>query len=562
MLRIGKTPALALCARSGICLAATLVLAVATAAQPPLPPKASAATNARAPRAVAARQVLVQFKPGAKDAEIARSLAAHGAKVHKHIRTEPMREKAERGIHVLETGKPLEATLRELAADPTVLFAEPNWVYRHQATADDPYFAAGNLWGTYGDNTHPANVFGSQAARAWAAGYTGTNAVCVGIIDEGVDWQHPDLAANVWSNAADPVDGVDNDGNGYIDDVHGWNFHANSGAVYDVGGDDHGTHVAGTIGASGANSIGIAGVNWNVTMIPAKFLGPDGGTTADAIEAVDYFVDLKQRHGLNIVALNNSWGGGGYSQGLHAAINRAAKAGILFIAAAGNGDAYAVGINNDAYENYPSNYDTTRATYTEPAVAFNGVIAVAAIDSSGNLGGFSNFGATSVHLGAPGVGIWSTIPGGGYAAYNGTSMATPHVTGAAALYASTHPAASAAQVRHAILGSVTPTESLVGTTTTGGRLNVANIIAPGTSPGGDTNTHTAPALGAARMHTNNTFRFSVSGAVNEIYDIQVSTNTTDWSTVATVTNRSGLINLAEQQTATGAPQKFYRALAR
>jgi subtilisin family serine protease len=184
---------------------------------------------------------------------------------------------------------------------------------------------------------------------------------------------------------------------------------------------------------------------------------------------VDYFTDLKQRHGINIIATNNSWGGGGYSQALKDAIDRANVAGILFIAAAGNS-----GTNNDVAASYPSSYNSQN------------LIAVASITSSGGLSSFSQFGATTVDIGAPGSGIWSSVPvasgkgknatvGSGYASYNGTSMATPHVSGAAALYASLNPNATAAQIKAALLNSATPTASLAGKTVTGGRLNVSGF---------------------------------------------------------------------------------------
>ena len=287
---------------------------------------------------------------------------------------------------------------------------------------------------------------------------------------EGIDFNHPDLAANIWTNSKDPANGVDDDSNGYVDDVHGWDFHNNDATVYDDTGDDHGTHVAGTIGAVGGNGIGEAGVNWNVTMIPAKFLGPTGGALSNAVKAVDYITNLKTRQGLNIVATNNSWGGGGYSQALADAIERANKAGILFIAAAGNGGSDGVGDNNDVYAHYPSNYANAN------------VIAVAAIDSAGRKAGFSNYGRTTVDLGAPGVGVWSTLPGsttpeGRYGSYSGTSMATPHVTGAVALYASTHPGASASTLKQAIMDSAraTRTTSLRRITATEGRLNAGGF---------------------------------------------------------------------------------------
>jgi subtilisin family serine protease len=280
-------------------------------------------------------------------------------------------------------------------------------------------------------------------------------------------YTHTDLAANAGKNPGETAgNNRDDDGNGLVDDVYGWDFAGNNNTVFDGVGDDHGTHVAGTIGGLAGNSAGVAGVVWNVRMLNAKFLGSTGGTTANAIKSVDYFTGLKNK-GLNIVATNNSWGGGGFSQGLYDAISRMNTAGVLFIAAAGNS-----GTNNDATASYPSNYN------------LDNVIAVAAIASNGTLATFSQYGATTVDLGAPGVGIWSTVPKSskgkvvaGYASYNGTSMATPHVTGAAALYASINPGATAAQIKAAILNAAiaTPTASLSGICVTGGRLNVSGF---------------------------------------------------------------------------------------
>jgi len=318
----------------------------------------------------------------------------------------------------------------------------------------------------YGDQTSPANQYGSQAGEAWARGNTGANTVYIGVIDEGVQWAHEDLAANIWVNPYDPADGIDNDGNGYVDDLRGWDFDGNDNTTYDGTQDDHGTHVAGTIGAVGGNGKGVAGVVWNVKIITAKFLGRRGGTTANAIKAVDYITDLKTRHALNIIATNNSWGGGGFSQALQDAIERANQAGILFIAAAGNGGSDGVGDDNDATPSYPASYPNTN------------IIAVAAITSTGAKASYSNYGATSVDIGAPGSGIYSTLPNktkNGYGSYSGTSMATPHVTGAVALYAASHSGASAAEIKQAILDSAIPTPSLAGKCVTGGRLNVGGF---------------------------------------------------------------------------------------
>ncbi|WP_027483370.1 S8 family peptidase [Deinococcus pimensis] len=375
----------------------------------------------------------------------------------------------------ITNGQAVEAVTRALSNNPNVAFAEPNWIYTHGAVSNDPSYTDGTLWGMNGSATTPVNTYGSGAGSAWAAGHTGSRNVYVGVIDEGIQFTHPDLAGNVWTNPFDAVDGIDNDGNGYVDDTHGWDFANGNNTVFDgnkrEGTDEHGTHVSGTIGAIGGNGQGVAGVNWNVTVISGKFLGARGGTTADAIKAVDYFTDLKKRHGLNIVATSNSWGGGGFSQGLLDAINRGGDAGILFIAAAGNGGSDGVGDNNDTTASYPSNYECTNGGRR----GWDCVIGVAAIDRTGALARFSNYGAKTVDIGAPGVSVTSTLPTNTYGAYSGTSMATPHVSGGAALYASTHPGATAQQIRDAIIASAKATPSLGGKTSTGGRLDVSGF---------------------------------------------------------------------------------------
>jgi len=411
-------------------------------------------------------QLIVKFRDGTSAADqdvVRRGLGAQKLETLRSARG----GHGETSLMRLPAGASLADTVRTLSANPAIEYAEPNWLYQHAATSNDTYYTSGQLWGMYGDASSPANQFGSQAAEAWAAGHTDCSGVLVGVIDEGIYFNHPDLAANIWTNPFDPADGVDNDGNGYVDDVRGWDFDGNSNNINSGGaGDDHGTHVSGTIAGVGGNGTGVAGVCWSgVKLISGRFLGRRGGTTANAIKAVDYFTDLKTRHGLNIVATNNSWGGGGFSQALQDAIGRANTAGILFVAAAGNS-----GANNDTTASYPSNYPNAN------------IIAVAALTSSGALASYSQYGATTVDICAPGSGVISTVPVSskgaivpGYASYSGTSMATPHVTGAAALYASSHPGANAATIKSAIMGSAVATASCNGKVVTNGRLNASGF---------------------------------------------------------------------------------------
>lgn len=427
-------------------------------------------------------EILVQFAASASAATRASARALVQGRAIEAIQTKAMGQNA---IGVLERvavgrGVSVEQAITRLKDRADVLFAEPNWKLSASAVSNDPYYTtSGRLWGMYGDELSTAsgpsgttNQFGSQAEKAWDAGFTGSKSVVVGIVDEGIDITHPELKDNIWVNPFETAgDGIDNDGNGYVDDVNGWDFYSNDATVYDGADDDHGTHVAGTIGALGGNGVGVAGVNWNVTMISTKFLGINGGYTSGAIQALDYLTDLKTRHGVNVVASNNSWGGGGYSSALQSAIIRGAKAGILFVGAAGNNAS-----NNDTTANYPSNYSTLQGTSTTTAASYEAVIAVAALTSTGGLASYSNYGATTVDIAAPGSAINSTLPGGGYGSYSGTSMATPHVTGTVALYASAFPNASAAEIRNAILGSARPTPSVAGLTVTGGRLDVAAAL--------------------------------------------------------------------------------------
>lgn len=410
-------------------------------------------------------QLLVKFRKGTSESVKKLVLEKIGGKVEEKILTRAMERFGDsEGLLVVNTPLAALDAIAKARGSEGIEYAEPNYIYQHQAT---DYFASGSLWGMYGPTTSPANQYGCQAGAAWTNNHKGSGSVVVGIIDEGISITHPDLAANIWVNPGEvPGNGKDDDANGYIDDINGWDFDGKNNTVYDGGTkgtvDNHGTHVAGTIGGIGGDGKGVAGVNWEVKMISCKFLGRRGGTTANAIKAVDYLTTLKSK-GINIVASNNSWGGGGFSQGLADAINRANNADILFIAAAGNGGNDGVGDNNDNVASYPSNYASTN------------VIAVAAITSSGAKASFSNYGANTVDLGAPGSGIISSVAPSGYASYSGTSMATPHVTGGAALYAASHPGSTAAQIKASILSAAVPTATLSGKCATGGRLNVSGF---------------------------------------------------------------------------------------
>jgi subtilisin family serine protease len=508
-------------------------------------------------REFVAGELLVQYSPQATLAQQANARAAIGGEVKEVIQSRVMQEAGFGRLERVSLGKGVDLlqAIEALERNPAVAYAEPNYIYRKAAVSNDTYYTNGSLWGMYGDDSPAAgpagttNQFGIQAEKAWAANLTGSSSVVVGIVDEGYQVTHPDLDANAWVNPFETAgDGIDNDGNGYVDDIYGWDFVNNDNSVYDGTADDHGTHVAGTIGAEGGNGSGVVGVNWNVKMISAKFLGTNGGTTANAVRAIDYLTDLKTRHGINLVASNNSWGGGGYSQSLHDAIIRHAKQNILFVAAAGNSAS-----NNDTTASYPSNYNTTVGTSTQTPASYDGVIAVASITSTGGVSSFSNFGATSVDIGAPGSGIWSTVPSNTYASYNGTSMATPHVTGAVALYASAQSGpVSASAIRQALLGSVTPTTSLVGKTVTGGRLNIYAALNLSAGPAISVSN---PTPGSQTTEAGGTVTFNVVLATQPTSNvtIPVSSNDVTEGTVSTsaLTFTSANWNVPQTVTVTG-----------
>ena len=325
-----------------------------------------------------------------------------------------------------------------LAHDTHVATFEEDAVRQFQMTPNDP--ATSQLW----------NMTQIKAQSAWNIS-TGSHSVVVAEIDTGVDYTDSDLAANIWTN---PHAGAD----GFVGDVHGYDFANNDGNPMDDNG--HGTHVAGTIGAVGNNGQGVAGVDWAVSIMPLKFLDSQGtGYLSDAIRAINYVTMERTRYGVNVRVINNSWGGGSYSAAMQSAIQAAGDAGILFVVAAGNS-----GTNNDVTPQYPANYSCSN------------IISVAASDQSNHLASFSCYGATTVDIAAPGVSIYSTLPGNRYATYSGTSMATPLVSGVAALCWAIDPTATVDQVRDAILGGADKMAALNGKVASGGVLDAYNTL--------------------------------------------------------------------------------------
>jgi thermitase len=328
----------------------------------------------------------------------------------------------------IRPGQSVQDAIRVFESDPDVAYAEPNYIVHTMVIPADTYES--QLWG----------MDKISAPAAWDIS-TGSQTVIIGTIDTGVDYTHPDLSPNIWTSA---------DGSS-----HGYNAITHVNDPMDDNG--HGTHVAGTIGAVGNNGIGVVGVNWNVKIMACKFLDAKGsGYIADAIECMNYF-GAQKAAGVNIIATNNSWGGGGYSQALYDAIN--AKPDILFIAAAGNS-----GTNNDVTASYPANYDLPN------------VVAVAATDSADALASWSQYGRRTVDIGAPGVNIYSTLPHNSYANYSGTSMATPHVTGLAGLIKAKYTDANWQTIKNRILSTGDNVSSLTAKTLTGKRINANNAL--------------------------------------------------------------------------------------
>ena len=344
----------------------------------------------------------------------------------------------------------LLATIKALEASGLYEYVEPDWTVHLLQTPSDTAFTNGTLWGLQntGQSGGSAGV-DVNAVAAWGV-TTGDPNVIVGVVDTGVRYSHQDLIGNMWVNAAEiPGNSIDDDGNGYVDDIYGINAITGSGDPMDD--HDHGTHVAGTIAATANDSGQHVGVAYGTKIMALKFIAASGtGDTSDAIACIDYAIE----QGVDI--LNNSWGGGGFSQALLDAIQAANAAGILFVAAAGNS-----ALDNDVTPHYPSSYEV------------GNIVAVAAIDRNGLLAGFSNYGASSVDIGAPGVAIFSCTASSdtSYANFEGTSMASPHVAGVAALLASQHPAAGVAELKNRLLITTSPLASLVGRVGTGGMVD-------------------------------------------------------------------------------------------
>jgi subtilisin family serine protease len=348
------------------------------------------------------------------------------------------------------TAAGLKSKIRELEQTGLFEYVEPDWIVHAQTLPTDSRFTDGTLWGlrNTGQSGGTAGV-DINAVAAWNT-TTGSPNVVVAVIDSGVRYTHQDLAANMWVNPGEIAgNGFDDDSNGYVDDIHGINAITGSGNPMDD--NDHGTHVAGTIAAAANSGGGHVGVAYGVRIMALKFLAADGsGSLSDAVECIEYAT----ARGVKIT--NNSWGGGGFSQALFNAIQSANQAGSLFIAAAGNESN-----NSDSSPAYPASYNLPN------------VISVAAIDRNGALANFSNFGATSVDLAAPGVSIYSSTATSNtsYDSFNGTSMASPHVAGVAALLLSQFPSATVQELRSRLLNTTVALPSLAGKTVTGGRVN-------------------------------------------------------------------------------------------
>jgi thermitase len=375
---------------------------------------------------------------------------------------------------IKSSNKSMAQALTEVRGLDFVEYAEPNYIYQainkiqpietilnQKTTGDDRYDM---LWGLKNTGRNEPDRSGSStttergvagadvnAEEAWKIS-KGSRDIVIAVIDTGIDWRHEDLVSNMWVNSGEiPGNGIDDDGNGYIDDIYGWNAISNTGNAMD--GNGHGTHCAGTIGATHGNG-GIAGVMADVKLMAIKFLSDSGsGSLADAIKAIDYGTKM------NVDIMSNSWGGGGFSQALFDSIKAASDRGIIFTAAAGNSSS-----NNDVRANYPSNYETEN------------MVAVAAHAHTDQLASFSSFGRRTVHVAAPGRNILSTVPNDRYAVFSGTSMATPHVSGVLGLLLAQEGRMPHAQMIERLHATTVPVAAYRRTTISGGRVDAYNLL--------------------------------------------------------------------------------------
>jgi thermitase len=411
-------------------------------------------------------EVLVKFRPDVTLAEI-KKLAA---KNHDRVEDQIEAVKGLTAIDDLDNTDAETVAAQYAAMTDAVIYAEPVQQINLEPTED--YRAVSQI-PSYTSNLPNDPLFNEQ----WALNNTGQNGgkkdahiaalaawqkikgskgIVVAVLDTGVDYRHTDLIGNMWMRP-DNVPAYTDAELGSVNDLRGFNAEDNGSDPMDDNG--HGTHCAGIIGAEGDNNEGIAGINWNVEIMPLKFLGRSGsGTTKDAIEAINYAIDRKQ-NGVNVRVINASWGSTAYSKALEDAIRAAGEAGIMFVAAAGND-----GTSNDKRPHFPSNYDLPN------------VISVAATDKNDVLASFSNFGLKTVHIAAPGREIPSTWLNDDYREASGTSMAAPQVSGVAALILAVEPKMSVEKLRERILKSVDKVDSLSGKVQSGGRLNAAKAL--------------------------------------------------------------------------------------
>jgi subtilisin family serine protease len=419
---------------------------------------AAAPTDSRSPAGVtgAARpfapdRLLVRFKDQTAPAQRSKLHAALGARVIARSTTAG-------GLHVVQVASAarLGPALDAYRRDPDVLYAEPDYRIQFDETLpNDERFS--DLWAmrnTGGEGKKPGADL--NMARAWDI-TTGRDDVYIGVVDSGIDYNHVDLAANIWTNPLEiPANGIDDDGNGYVDDVHGINGATGGGDPIDPFG--HGTHVSGTIAAQGNNAIGVAGVNWRARLIGCSLLDAEtlDAFVSGAIRCLDYLHALKTQRGIDIIATNNSWGWiGGPSQAMREAIARQNDAGILFVASAGNNR-----VDTAKVPHYPSNYDLPN------------VISVAATDSTDHMAFFSNYGRYSVHIAAPGWDILSTYPDDDYMTAGGTSMASPHIVGVLGLLKAQDMSRTWVQLKNLLLAGGARVESM-GFTISGRRVLAA-----------------------------------------------------------------------------------------